>query len=199
MRLPRRQITPGGRKRHADVVTGIKSHYTGRQEHTRGDAGGELNSAEEERIGKAMLGYLEASGDVHGLLQQVLTQVAGYSLMLMTSSRPAPQLEGAISMARASADRAYDRARALRAPASAVHHQHHLLKASEATCSAFVAAETCAAPGASDGDRDALSRALRQATRHLQTTTRLLPGFEMVDFGQACCAMYATAIRPRGE
>ena len=112
MRLPRRQITPGGRKRHADVVTGIKSHYTGRQEHTRGDAGGELNSAEEERIGKAMLGYLEASGDVHGLLQQVLTQVAGYSLMLMTSSRPAPQLEGAISMARASADRAYDRARA---------------------------------------------------------------------------------------
>jgi hypothetical protein len=158
-----------------------------------------LNSVEEERIGKAMLGYIEASREVHGLLQQVLTQVAGYSLMLMTSSRSAPQLEGAISMARAAADRAYDQARALRAPAGAVHHQHHLLKASEATCSAFAAAETCAAPGAGDGDRDALSRALRQATRHLQATTRLLPGFEMVDFGQACCAMYSTATRPRAE
>jgi hypothetical protein len=158
---------------------------------------GELNSAEEERNG--ILAYIEASRDVQRLLQQVLTQVAGYSLMLMTSSRRAPQLEGAILMARAAADRASDQARALRAPASAAHHRHHLLKASEATCWAFVAAETCAAPGAGDSDRDGLSRALGQATRHLRATSRLLPGFEMVDFGQACCAMYATATTQRAE
>ena len=71
-----------------------------------------MNSAEEERTGKAMLGYIEASRDVQDLLQRVLTQVAGYSLMLMTSSRPAPQLEGAILMARAAADQASDQARA---------------------------------------------------------------------------------------
>ncbi len=73
-----------------------------------------LDSAQDARIGQAMLRYIEASRDVQTLLQQTLTQVAGYSLMLMTSPRPASQAADAISIARAAAARAWDQARALR-------------------------------------------------------------------------------------
>ena len=159
-----------------------------------------MESAVGNGIDQAVLNYTAAARRVQDLLQQVLTQVAGYSLMLMTCDRPAARPEGSILLACQAAERAHDALRALHVPSKAAHHHHHLCKAAEATRWAFAAAETCAAADASEGDRDTLTRALWAATEHLRATARLLPGFEMVDFGQACCAVHAqAAITARAE
>lgn len=147
----------------------------------------------DDRIDEATLSYIETARPVQVLLQQVLTQVAGYSLMLMTNSKAASRPEGAILTARAVANDAYEQLQALRIPARAAHHHHHLLQASEATRWAFAAAEKCAAPEATEGERKTLVRALNAASEHMRTTARLLPGFETVDFSQACCAIHAQA------
>ncbi|MEJ8572970.1 hypothetical protein [Microbaculum marinum] len=159
-----------------------------------------MESSAERRIDPSVLSYIEAAQPVQELLQQVLTQVAGYSLMLMTGGKPAARPDGSLLLARQAAGRAHDDLLALPVPALAAHHHHHLSRAAESTQWAFAAADACAAADASDGERDTLSRALWSATGHLRATARLLPGFEMVDFGQACCAAHAhaaTAATPR--
>lgn len=152
-----------------------------------------MASATDGQFDEAILSYIDAARPVQVSLQQVLTQVAGYSLMLMINDKPASRPEGAILIAQAAAKDASEQLQLLAIPASAAHHHHHLLQASEATRWAFVAAQQCAAPEASEGERETLVRALQTASEHLRTTARLLPGFETVDFGQACCAIHAQA------
>jgi len=57
-----------------------------------------------ERIDVAVVSYIEAAQPVQVLLQQVLTQIAGYSLMLMIGGKPTSRPEGAILIARAAAN-----------------------------------------------------------------------------------------------
>lgn len=138
--------------------------------------------------GEALLSYMEQSRLVQEQFRQVLTQAAGYALMLMTRTEKPARLDGAMLMAREAAARAHENLLALEVPAAAAHHYHHLLKASEALCETFVVARACAAAGSGAPERENLTRALKAATGHLRATARLLPGFDMVDFGQACCA-----------
>lgn len=144
----------------------------------------------EERAGGALLAYIEAARPVQETLRQVLTQVAGCSLMIMTRSKPAMRPDAAMELARSAAAHAHEAVRALSVPAAAAHHFHHLRQASEALGWAFRAAGVCMAPGAGESDREDLIRALKAATEHLRATAGLLPGFEIVDFGQACCALH---------
>ena len=140
---------------------------------------------------RAMLEYVSAAQAVQSLLKQILSQVGGYALLLMTSKNSHLQPVEAIISAQKAVEQAMDDVRALRVPADAAHHYHHLKKAAQATCWTFAAADACRRAGADEVERDALARALRTATGHLRTTAGLLPGFELVDFGQACCAMHA--------
>lgn len=149
-----------------------------------------MKSVADEGASGTLLSYMEATRPVQDLLKRVLTQVAGCSLMIMTRITPVVVPEGAMQLARVSAEQAEERLRALKVPAEAAHHFHHLLKVSEAVRWAFLSMDVCAVPGAGDADRDALTRALNAATKHLRVTARLLPGFEAVDLGLACCAMH---------
>jgi hypothetical protein len=64
---------------------------------------------------------------------------------------------------------------------------------------ACVAATACrGAQDRSDKRFDTLTRALRATSDHLRATARLLPGFELVDFGQACCAVHAPRLPGQG-
>lgn len=154
-----------------------------------------MTSAVDDRGDRALLSYMESARPVQEMLRQVLTQVAGCSLMLMTRARPSMPPEGAMPLARVAAERAHEQLRAIRVPEAAAHHFHHLEKVAEAIRRAFAGVDACMAPGAGDADRDRLSGALNAATKHLRASARLLPGFEIVDFGQACCAMHATAAK----
>ncbi|MFC3226551.1 hypothetical protein ACFOGJ_04875 [Marinibaculum pumilum] len=138
----------------------------------------------------AALRYMDAAQRVHDELRRILTQVSGIALLLMTGPlRTLP--ETAIRSASAAAAEAAEAVRALPVPQPAAHHHHHLGAASAALLASCAAASACAAPGAGDRDRDRLVAALKSTVAHLRTLARLLPGFEPVNFGQACCAAHA--------
>lgn len=141
--------------------------------------------------GRDLVAYIEATRPLQQAVSQVLTQVAGCSLIIMTrplgAARPAASMESAQLVAR----RAAEDLRAVRVPTRAAHHFHHLEAASETLGAVFVSLELCARPNACEADRETLSRALKTVSDHLRATARLLPGFETIDFSQACCAVHA--------
>lgn len=139
------------------------------------------------------LRYLAAARQVHEELRQTLTQIAGYALLLLTSTGRPALAEAAIRGAVSASANAEDQIRALRAPHIAAHHHHHLRSASEALRQACTAALICAGPGATDGERDTLIASLQDAVDNLRAVSRTIPGFEPVNFGQACCALHAPA------
>lgn len=140
-----------------------------------------------------IVGYLDAAGPVHDDLRRILTQVSGFSMMLFTSDKrrllPADLIHDA---ARDQAQTA-ERIRALRVPERAGHHHHHLTLAADAIAQSCAAAIACGKSGATDGERDVLVAALKSAVGQLRILATLLPGFEPVAFGQACCALHARA------
>jgi len=144
---------------------------------------------------QATLHYLDEARLVHDDLRRLLTQISGFALMLMTSPGrqvlPEAPIRGAVA-AWAQADEAV---RALTVPLVAAHHYHHLCSACAAVAQSCTAALACAALGAGDRDRDALVESLNSAVGHLRGVSRLMPGFEPVNFGQACCAVHVT-LRP---
>lgn len=139
----------------------------------------------------AVITYLNAAQPVHQQLQQVLTQAAGYALLVMTRGHRVALLDAPV----AGAERALAQVRVglggIRVPARARHHHHHMFSAVEAVGRSLQALLGCLRPGADDRLRAELTRALRAATDHLRAASRLLPGFEMVDLSQACCAVHA--------
>lgn len=147
---------------------------------------GTANNGEE----RAVLHYVAAARPAQQLISETLTQVAGFALLLMTSRRRATLAEGALAGAREAAARASDEVRALAVPEAAAHHHHHLRGAAETLLHACVAALESRRIDASEPN-DALVRALLASSDHLRATARLLPGFELVEFGQACCAAHA--------
>lgn len=147
---------------------------------------GTANSGAEQ----AILRYVATARPVQQLISETLTQVAGFALLLMTSPRRAVFAEGALAGAREAATRAAEEVRALAVPEIATHHHHHLRAAAEALLEACIAGLDSRRIDASE-QSDALVRLLRASSDHLRATARLLPGFELVDFGQACCAAHA--------
>lgn len=152
-----------------------------------------MDMAAHPRGEQATLRYLAQARQAHDELRATLTQVAGYALLLMTSPGRPALAEAAIRGAETSAARVREQIRALIAPQPAAHHHHHLHGASDSLSQACTAALVCATPGATDGERDALMAALQASVEHLRAVARLVPGFETVNFGQACCALHAPA------
>lgn len=148
------------------------------------------------RSEQATLRYLADARQVHDDLRATLTQIAGYALLLMTSTGRPTLAEGAIRGAEAAAAKSREQVRALQVPQFAAHHHHHLGIASEALNQACIAALVCAGPGATDSERDTLIAALQGAVDNLRAVSQLVPGFETVNFGQACCALHAPAQAP---
>ena len=143
----------------------------------------------------ATLAYIEAVQPLYERLQQILTQAAGYALLVMTRGRRLVLLDAPVVGARAALDAADAQLAAVLAPGPARFHFDHMVMATDAIARALECLVTCLRPGADDHARGALSRALRLATDHLRACTRALPGFAMADLTQACCAVHAA--RPR--
>lgn len=138
----------------------------------------------------ALVTYLNAAQPVHRQLQQVLTQVAGYALLVMTRRHRVELLDAPVVGAREALSRVSSELCGMRVPAPARHHHHHMAAAAETVGRSLDALLGCLRHGADDGLRAALTRDLRAATTHLRAVSRLLPGFETVDLSQACCAAH---------
>lgn len=84
---------------------------------------------------------------------------------------------------------------ALRVPGQAAHHHHHLAQATRTIERACV---LVASPKVwtDEAARRELAAAVRTAADHLRFASRAMPGFEMVDLNQACCAAHASRLEP---
>jgi hypothetical protein len=128
--------------------------------------------------------YVSEAQPLHDLLRRGLIQLSGFLLKrTIAGSRAIVDYEP-VEGARGQIREAAERLRRLRAPTGAAHHQGHLV-------AALAALESGVAAGLSTTDRDgdALFRFVQEAERHLRAVGRATPGFETVDFKQACCAM----------
>lgn len=126
-------------------------------------------------------------------LRQAVAQLAGLLVLASSGARSSiidhPMLERAIAQ-QAEAEDLIER---VKVPTPAMHHHYHLRRASAGIGRALASAANLGYRR--DGAvLDQILAELREAWRELHRTTHFLPGFQVVDFGQACCA--AHALRP---
>ena len=122
-------------------------------------------------------------------LRKALVQLSGF-LLKRTIDRGRHVDYLPVELARQRLTEAGDGLRSLSAPPMAAHHRLHL----DAAASALEQGLACALSSA-DRDGDGLLHFLEEAMRHLRAVSRATPGLELVDLGQACCAMHAAAAR----
>jgi hypothetical protein len=129
--------------------------------------------------------YVSEAQPLHDLLRRGLIQLSGFLLKRTIAGSRAivdyEPIEGACERIREAAEGL----RSLRAPSGALHHRGHLRAALVALESALAAALS-----KTDENGDALFHFVQEAERHLGSVGRATPGFETVDFKQACCAKH---------
>jgi hypothetical protein len=142
-----------------------------------------FQAAAELRLGSlddATAAYILAVHPLFEDLRQVSAQLAGLLVLAASGSKSAtpdhPLLKSATELHRASLDalrstRPTERAR--------LHHQC-MLRAARSLSQALAAAQ--------ESEIDPILTPLKTAHEHLQRAANQLPGFEMVDFKQGCCA-----------
>jgi len=84
--------------------------------------------------------------------------------------------------------RALDGIQATRPTTRSAHHHRHLLKAAEDLGLALARSADRLHLGSRDARKDGVFGPLEAAYRNLNWASRTLPGFEVVNFNQACCA-----------
>jgi hypothetical protein len=150
-----------------------------------------MNEPADENAERTALRYSEAARAAQDLINRTLTQVSGFTLLLLTSDRSPAMADGALASAAEAAAQALAMARTISVPGTAAHHHHHLVEAATALSEACRLGRQCLRAGDREVERDALTKMIRTASDHLRLTARLLPGFELIDLGQACCAAHA--------
>lgn len=115
-------------------------------------------------------------------MRRALVQLAAFVLKRTTERKTLVDY-GPVEAARLALGETARSSAALAAPAGAAHHFSHLDAARSALDGALDAALAHGGP-----DDDAMFAMLERAEHHLKILSRILPGFEPVDFSQACCA-----------
>lgn len=148
----------------------------------------------EEEIGadldSATLAYVLASRPLFEQLRRAAGQIAGLLVLAAAGGRSA-QDHPMLGLAVSARDEALDRVRDLHVPPAAEHHHRHLIRAARAVSAAVDAAER-GLHRRDDAAVEAVLVPLRAGYQELQWTTGALPGFSMVAFDQACCAIHTT-------
>ena len=129
--------------------------------------------------------YICEAAPLHDLLRRGLIQLSGYLLKRTIAGQSGFVDCESVEAAREPIREAADGLRSVRAPTGAIHHRDHLVAALVALESALTAALS-----KTDRQGDALFHFVQEAERHLRAVGRATPGFEPVDFRQACCAMH---------
>jgi hypothetical protein len=147
----------------------------------------------DEGRGAEPLGYVVACQPLHERLRVLVTQLGGLSLMTMLRREGVFDRETPLRLAREALSETGETLRALPVPPRAAHHHHHMTEACRAAgrASDLIAGDRLTLDA--EAARLTLSRELRAATEHLRFASRALPGFEMVDLTQSCCAAHAAA------
>lgn len=137
-------------------------------------------------VDPGLFDYVVAAQGRFDGLRQCAAQMAGLLVLAAAGGRTDPghpMLELARNAHGAAADATYG----ARVPAGAEHHHRHMAAAAKALSAALKAMPYALARR----NEEAVDRAcgpLQAGFRELQNASRCLPGFEIVDFEQGCCA-----------
>jgi truncated hemoglobin YjbI len=154
-----------------------------------------VKSVAEDRIAAACFPYTAESRPLHDRLKEVLTQFGGIALQVMLHRAGTFDMDTPLRHAGEALSELRQALQGLPVPAEAAHHHHHLCEAAREAGRAHDLIATARKVEADEGKRRELAAALRRAADHLRFATRILPGFEIVDFKQSCCAAHATTLR----
>jgi hypothetical protein len=149
-----------------------------------------MNASAQRYFAARTLKYISECRSIQEQLHQILTQMSGFALLLLTNRADPSLCAGALQLADERMKMAREEFRAIRPASDAAHHFHHLGEATAAVDRSIGIAYRCLRTIGDARDRDDLTYALREALDHLKATARLLPGFQMVDLRQACCAVH---------
>ena len=142
-------------------------------------------------LDQATARYVVVAEPVFVTLRQVLVQAAGHALVDALAIEGRHLQDTPLTAARESLAEAMDALRAAPVSPRAAHYHHHLTAAARTLDGVLTQSRT-----ARQGRKAAMSQALGEAERQLRTAARLLPGFEMVAIGEACCAGHSIADTP---
>lgn len=144
------------------------------------------------QLDDATIDYVLAAQKSFRKLRQAISQMAGV-LVLEAASTSAGRIEivrNGLELASASLAEVKDLLAAARPTVRSLHHHYHLKRAIaevERAMAAVKPADRVAIPGATSVD---ILPLLKTAWTELSAAGRALPGFEVVDFSQACCAFH---------
>lgn len=137
-------------------------------------------------IDPRLFDYVVAAQGRFDGLRQCAAQIAGLLVLAAAGGRTEPghpMLGLAHNVHATAADATY----AARVPPGAEHHHRHMTAAAKALAAALKAMPDTLAKRR-EGAIDKAFRLLQAGYRELQNASRCLPGFEIVDFEQGCCA-----------
>jgi hypothetical protein len=142
--------------------------------------------AAEGELDDATLAYVLAARPPFDLLREATGQLAALLVLAAAGGRSA-QDNPVFALACASQAEAQDMIGSLRPNRRSAHHHRHLRACSQAVGGAC---REAALHLHQRHDQRALTL-LREGLEHLQFAAGALPGFEVVAFGQSCCAAHA--------
>ena len=139
--------------------------------------------------------YMRAAAPVFDALHEVATRLAGLLMSAgLMKNRHVLDVESR-SVARERLGEAKDGYARLDPPPLAFHFHHHLTGAVEKLASALETLDDKLSGLVSAGDP---LPPLRSAWQDIEAASRILPGFETVDFQQSCCALHTGFLNKRG-
>jgi hypothetical protein len=142
-----------------------------------------------QTLDDATIAYVLATRAHFDGLRQAASQLAGLLVLAASGARSVTQEHAMLEAARQAYAEAADGLASVAAPARARHHHHHM---SQAAAVIEIALREAGASmhdyAAGRRDVDAALAPLKAGYRHLQWAASALPGFELIDFQNACCA-----------
>lgn len=158
-----------------------------------GCPGHEADLAEDlsKSFDQATVRYVLATRPHFEGLRQAASQLAGLMVLAAAGAKSVTQEHAMLRAARCAHAEAVEGLAAARVPPRASHHHRHLTEASSAIGLALArASESMHRYAAGSREIEPALAPLRRGYRHLQWASAALPGFELIDFQQACCAAF---------
>ena len=151
-------------------------------------AGGEtIDPALSPDLDEKTAAYILRAREAFESLRRGASQLAGLLVLVAIGSRTAqgnPMLEMAI----AAQAHAADSLKALMPTVQGAHHHRHLCAAADGLGAALQIARHSLQ--LDDATSDRINGLMKHALDDLRWASRALPGFELVNFSQGCCAMH---------
>jgi hypothetical protein len=126
-------------------------------------------------------------------LRNAAGHLAGLLVLAAIGARERVLDEPILAQAESAYREAEDKLRLTAPPPAGVHHHHHLSLASERIGEALRVARR-GSLRLNDASLDRAHRVLRAGWREMLFASRALPGFQVVDFAQSCCAAHRARV-----